>query len=135
MSEFYARMSHLSTGQRDPSQVPVSERSHFCPSQNGTAPPVSTEPLSSPFASRVSLGCRSVVCAPGLLCHHGELFVAARSRTRKGKRRSSGLSPSHSSQEIWSQVGHRANVPMCWLVPGFSLKSLKIRKENLEKKP
>lgn len=46
--------------------------------------------------------------------------------------------PSHGSREIWSQVDHkplvsRTNVPVCCLIPSFSLKSLKTWKENLEK--
>lgn len=57
--------------------------------------------------------------------------MAAPSRTRKGKGRNCGL------EGIGSQVGHvlinRANVPLRRLSPSFSLKSLKIRKGNLEK--
>lgn len=124
----------------------VSERSRFCPSRGERDPsemklpgPVSTEASVLPVGSRVPHQLQIRVLSSWASLPSWRTFlwqlVHAQGRENGGITASS---PSHSSQEIWRQGGHksiisRANVPVCRLIPSFSLKSLKIRKENLEK--
>lgn len=131
-------MSHLSTGQRDQG---VSEQSHFCPSRGERDPSkiqLGTGASSSLWFPSLSSAADPCFVLLGFFAIVENFFlwqlVHAQGREKGG---TGASSPSRGSQ-MWSQVGHkslisRANVPLCRLIPSFSLKSLKISKENPEK--
>lgn len=123
LAEFDGRMSQLSTGQRDQGDFPsaVSERSHLrpltlpkfsCPAPWAQQP---RPPSGSRASHRLQIrGLSSWASLPSWRT----FSVAARSRTRKGKRRNSGLKsfPWLSDLESgWPQVTHlqgtRSHVP------------------------
>lgn len=126
-------MSHLSTGQRDPVQGDFPSASVWpesllslggdCdPSETKLPSPMSTGAFVLPpsWLLEFLIGCRSVFCPPGLLCHPGELCCGSCSRTRKGNWRNSSPEAFPGLSGDLDQVGHkslisRANLPFKFL--------------------